>query len=346
MDFETMTPQQKAAVALVAFGAEVSALVLKGLNETELERITVEIANLRDVPPEIEEKVIEECHEVFMARQYISQGGVDFASTILEQAVGPAKAKEIMHRLESSLRSSGFKLLKDIDPKMLSGFFQNEHPQTTALVLEHPQTTALVLTQLSPDQAAAVLSELSPELQAEVSLRIATMEKIAPEILKEIEGTLEKHFGADSGRDLSVSGGAKAIAEILNVIDTSAEKNILQSLEADDPELAGEIKNMMFVFDDLILLDDRSIQRLLKEVETKDLSIALKAASDEVKNKLFANVSERVAVMVKEEMEFMGPTRLSDVEAAQSRIVETVRRLEEEGQVIISGRGGKEDIIV
>jgi len=336
MDFETMTPQQKAAVALVAFGAEVSALVLKGLNETELERITVEIANLRDVPPEIEEKVIEECHEVFMARQYISQGGVDFASTILEQAVGPAKAKEIMQRLESSLRSSGFKLLKDIDPKMLSGFFQNEHPQTTALVL----------TQLSPDQAAAVLSELSPELQAEVSLRIATMEKIAPEILKEIEGTLEKHFGADSGRDLSVSGGAKAIAEILNVIDTSAEKNILQSLEADDPELAGEIKNMMFVFDDLILLDDRSIQRLLKEVETKDLSIALKAASDEVKNKLFANVSERVAVMVKEEMEFMGPTRLSDVEAAQSRIVETVRRLEEEGQVIISGRGGKEDIIV
>jgi len=336
MDFETMTPQQKAAVALVAFGAEVSALVLKGLNETELERITVEIANLRDVPPEIEEKVIEECHEVFMARQYISQGGVDFASTILEQAVGPAKAKEIMHRLESSLRSSGFKLLKDIDPKMLSGFFQNEHPQTTALVL----------TQLSPDQAAAVLSELSPELQAEVSLRIATMEKIAPEILKEIEGTLEKHFGADSGRDLSVSGGAKAIAEILNVIDTSAEKNILQSLEADDPELAGEIKNMMFVFDDLILLDDRSIQRLLKEVETKDLSIALKAASDEVKNKLFANVSERVAVMVKEEMEFMGPTRLSDVEAAQSRIVEAVRRLEEEGQVIISGRGGKEDIIV
>jgi flagellar motor switch protein FliG len=336
MDFETMTPQQKAAVALVAFGAEVSALVLKGLNETELERITVEIANLRDVPPEIEEKVIAECHEVFMARQYISQGGVDFASSILEQAVGPVKAKEIMHRLESSLRSSGFKLLKDIDPKMLSGFFQNEHPQTTALVL----------TQLSPDQAAAVLSELSPELQAEVSLRIATMEKIAPEILKEIEGTLETHFGADSGRDLSVSGGAKAIAEILNVIDTSAEKNILQSLEADDPELAGEIKNMMFVFDDLILLDDRSIQRLLKEVETKDLSIALKAASDEVKNKLFANVSERVAVMVKEEMEFMGPTRLSDVEAAQSRIVEAVRRLEEEGQVIISGRGGKEDIIV
>ncbi len=336
MEYEQMTSQQKAAVALVAFGPEVAALVLKGMSESELEKITIEIANLRDVPPEVEAKVIEECHQIFMARQYISQGGVDFASDILEKAVGGAKAREIMHRLESSFKSHGFSLLKDIDPKQLSGFFQNEHPQTISLVM----------TQLSPQQAAAVLSELTPELQAEVALRIATMEKISPEILKEIEATLESHFGQTSGRDLSVTGGAKAIAEILNLIDTSAEKNILQSLEAEDADLAAEVKNMMFVFDDLILLDDRSIQRVLKEVETKDLSIALKAASEEVKNKIFSNVSERVAVMIREEMEFMGPTRLSDVEAAQGRIVEAVRRLEEEGQVIISGRGGKEDIIV
>lgn len=336
MDYQSMTAQQKAAVALVAFGPEVSALVLKGMNESELEKITVEIANLRDVPVEIETKVIEECHNIFMARQYISQGGVDFASEILQKAVGTSRAREIMQRLESSFKATGFSLLKDIDPKQLSGFFQNEHPQTTALIL----------TQLSSQQAASVLSELAPELQTEVSLRVATMEKISPEILKEIETTLEAHFGADSGRDLSVSGGAKTIAEILNLVDTTAEKNILQSLEAEDPDLAAEVKNMMFVFDDLILLDDRSIQRLLKEVETKDLSTALKAASDEVKNKIFANVSERVSVMIQEEMEFMGPTRLSDVEAAQGRIVEAVRRLEEEGQVIISGRGGKEDVIV
>lgn len=336
MLYEEMTPTQKAAVALVAFGPEVSALVLKGMNEADLEKITIEIANLRDVPTDVERQVIEECHQIFMARQYISQGGVDFASEILQKAVGSSKAREILHRLESSFKATGFSLLKDIDPKQLSGFFQNEHPQTTALIL----------TQLSPQQAASVLSELAPELQSEVSLRVATMEKISPEILKEIEKTLENHFGVDSGRDLSVSGGAKTIAEILNLIDTSAEKNILQSLEADDPDLAAEVKNMMFVFDDLILLDDRSIQRLLKEVETKDLSTALKAASDEVKNKIFANVSERVSVMIKEEMEFMGPTRLSDVEAAQSRVVEAVRRLEEEGQVIISGRGGKEDVIV
>lgn len=336
MIFEELTPQQKAAVALVSFGAKVSALVLKSLSEADLERITIEIANLRDVPPEIEEKVIEECHQIFMARQYISQGGVDFASEILESAVGVTKAKEILKRLESSMHTTGFSLLKDIDPKQLSSFLQNEHPQTIALIL----------TQLDPQLGAAVLVELAPELQAEVSIRIATMEKITPETLKEIESTLESQFGSSSGRDLSVTGGAKAIAEILNLVDTSAEKNILQSLEADDPELAAEVKNMMFVFDDIVLLDDRSIQRLLKEVETKDLAISLKATIEEVKTKIFSNISERVAVMVQEEMEFMGPTRLSDVEAAQSRVVEAIRRLEEEGQIVISGRGGKEDIIV
>ncbi len=336
MQYDNLTSLQKVAVALVAFGSEVSALVLKGMNEHDLEKITVEIANLRDVPAAVEQKVIEECHQIFMARQYISQGGVDFAKQILEKAVGAHKASEIMHRLESSLRSKGFSMLQDIDPKQLTGFLQNEHPQTISLIL----------TQLNPQQAAAVLSELSQELQAEVSLRIATMEKIAPEILGEIEQTLEGHFEKSGSATMSVSGGAKAIAEILNLIDTSAEKNILQSLEADDPDLAAEVKNMMFVFDDIVLLDDRSIQRLLKEVETKDLSLALKASSDEVKEKIFANVSERVAVMMKEEMEYMGHTRLSDVEAAQGRIVETVRRLEEEGQIIISGRGGKEDIIV
>lgn len=336
IQFDTLTAMQKAAIALIAFGPEVSALVLKGMNEKELEKVTIEIANLRDVPPEVEKKVIEECHQIFIARKYISQGGVDFAKNVLEKAVGSIKAKEIMHRLESSLYSRGFSLIKDIDPRQLSSFLQNEHPQTISLIL----------TQLASTQAASVLSELSPELQAEVALRIATMEKIAPEILGEIEQTLEGHFEKSGAGTMSATGGAKAMAELLNLMDTSAEKNIMQSLEADDPDLAAEIKNMMFVFEDIMLLDDRSIQRVLKEVETKDLSIALKATSDEVKNKIFSNVSERVSKMIAEEMEYMGPTRLSDVEAAQSRIVEVVRRLEEEGQVIISGRGGKEEIIV
>jgi len=336
MQFQDLSSRQKAAIALVAFGPEVAALVLKGMNEAEIEKITGEIANLRDVPPEVEEMVISECHDIFMARQYVSQGGIDYAKTVLEKAVGLHKASEIMSRLESTLISRGFSLLKDIDPKQLASFFQSEHPQTIALIL----------TQINPYQSAAILSELTPEIQAEVAIRIATMEKISPDVLKEVEATLEAHFEASAGRDLSVTGGAKTIAEILNLIETSAEKNIMQSLEADDPDLAGEVKNMMFVFDDIILLDDRSIQRLLKEVETKDLSLALKAAADEVKKKIFSNVSARVADLVKEEMEFMGPTRLSDVEAAQSRIVEAIRRLEEEGQIIISGRGGGDDIIV
>jgi flagellar motor switch protein FliG len=288
------------------------------------------------VSPEIEEKVITDCHDIFIARQYVSKGGVDFAKEILEKAVGSNRALEILGRLESSLQTSGFNLLKNIDPKHLVNFIQNEHPQTISLIL----------TQLTPHQAAAVLAELPPELQSEVALRVASMEKISPEVLKEVESTLENHFQNTGGRDLSVSGGAKSIAEILNMIESSAEKNILQAIEAEDPELAADIKNMMFVFDDLVLLDDRSVQRLLKEVETKDLAISLKAASDEVKNKIFTNVSERVAVLIKEEMEFMGPMRLSDVEAAQQRIVETIRRLEEEGQIVIAGRGGKEDIIV
>ena len=336
LKYDSLTAMQKAAIALIAFGSEISALVLKGMNEKDLERITIEISNMRDVPSEIEKKVVEECHQIFIARRYISTGGVDFARSVLEKAVGATKAKEIMHRLESSLHSKGFSLLKDIDPRQLSGFLQNEHPQTISLIL----------TQLEATQAASVLSELSPELQAEVALRIATMEKIAPEILGEIEQTLEGHFQKSGSMTMSTTGGAKAMAELLNLMDTTAEKNIMQSLEAEDSNLATEIKNMMFVFDDIILLDDRSIQRVLKEVETKDLSIALKAASDEVKTKIFSNVSERVSKMIAEEMEYMGPTRLSDVEAAQSRIVEVVRRLEEEGQVIIAGRGGKEEIIV
>lgn len=336
-DISNYTAIQKAAIALISFGSEVSALVLKGMSDNDVERLTVEIANMRDVSPELQESVVKECHDIFIAREYISQGGVDFAREILEKAVGSKRASEILNRLESSFQTTGFNLLKSIDTKQLVGVIQNEHPQTIAVIL----------TQLTPNQAASILSDLPSELQSEVSLRIATMEKISPDILKEIESTLSTHFEDSAAGDISLSGGSKTIAEILNIIDTAAEKNILQSLEAENAELAAEIKNMMFVFDDLILLDDRSIQRLLKEVESRDLAVALKAASEEVRAKIYSNVSERVAVMIKEEMEFMGPMRLSDVEAAQQQVVEAVRRLEEEGQIVIAGRGGgKDDVIV
>lgn len=336
MDLKNLTPLQKAAVALVVFGTEVSAAVFKNLNEGEIEKLTVEIANIKDVPPEVEEQVVKECHTIFMAREYVAQGGVDYAREILESALGRSKAGEILKRLEGSMRMTGFSLLRGIDPKQLLGFVQNEHPQTIAVLL----------TQIPPNSAAAVLTELPPELQAEVATRIAVMEKISPDVLHQMEEELENQFEGTSARDLSISGGTKVVADILNLVETSAEKHIMQTMEAEDADLASEIKNMMFVFEDMILLDDRSVQRLLKEIETKDLAVALKAASDEVKNKIFTNVSERVGTMIKEEMEFLGPMRLSDVEAAQQKIVESIRRLEEEGQVVISGRGGKDEVIV
>jgi len=336
LKYEELTPVQKAAVALVSMGKESSAEVLKMLSETDVERLTVEIANLRDIPPEVEEQVLDECEQIFMAREYVSAGGFDYARELLESALGRSRAAEILTRLEGALRTTGFHKLQNIDSRHLVNFLQNEHPQTIALIL----------TQLSPQLAAAVLSELPPELQSDVALRVATMERISPEVLKQIETALERQFDTATGTEVSVSGGAKQIAEILNLIDSTAEKRILHTVEAEDAELANEIKNLMFVFEDIVRLDDRWVQRVLKEVETRELSMALKAASEELKEKIFSNVSDRVSTMIQEDMEFMGPMRLSDVEAAQQRIVEAIRRLEEEGQLIITGRGNKEDVIV
>ena len=334
---EELTPVKRAAIVLVALGREVAADVFKNLSEREVEKLTVEIANLGDVSPEMEQEVIKECHTIFMARQYVGQGGIDYARDLLEEAFGRAKATGIMSRLEGTLHKTGFELLKNIDSRQLTNFIQSEHPQTISLIL----------TQLAPAQAAAVLADLPPELQAEVILRIATMERISPEVLRQLEEVLETQFESTATRDLSVSGGAKSVAEILNLIDTLSERRIMGVLEGEDANLANEIKNLMFVFEDMILLDDRSIQKVLKEVETKDLAVAMKAASEDVKHKIFTNVSERVGMMIREEIEFLGPMRLSEVEAAQQRIVEAVRRLEGEGQVVITGRGGgKDDIIV
>jgi flagellar motor switch protein FliG len=336
IQYSDLTSTQKAAVLVLSLGQDIAPLILKELNEAEIELLTLEIANLRDISPSTEEKVLSDASTIIMANKYISQGGVDYARSLLEKALGRDKTNEILRRLESSLKTTGFEMLKNVDPKQLINFIQNEHPQTISLIL----------TQLSSGTAAAILSELPPELQADVSYRIATMEKISPDVIKELEVVLEKQFADVGARDLSISGGTKIIAEILNLIESSSEKGIMEAVESENPDLAAEIKNLMFVFEDIILLDNRSIQRVLKEVETKDLAIALKAASDDVKQKIFSNVSERVATMIKEEMEFMGPMRLSDVETTQQRIVETIRRLQEEGQVIISGRGGKEELVV
>lgn len=333
---EGVSGPKKAAIIMVALGSRASSQIFKSLNETEVEQLTTEIARLDDVPGEIREAVLQEFHSLALAHQYISQGGIDYAREILESALGPRKAREILDKVEQSIRTTGFNLLEGVDPKQLVNFIQKEHPQTIALLLAH----------MEPQNAAPIISALPQELQVDVATRIATMESISPDTLDQVEEVLVDQVKALFGGDVSEIGGVKAVAEMLNSVDRGAEKNILGNLERENPELATEIKNLMFVFEDVMLLDDRSMQRVMKEVDTKELSMALKGASEELQDKFFRNMSSRAGEMIREDMEFMGPIRLKDVEEVQQRIVDVIRRLEEDGEIIISGRGGEEDIVV
>jgi len=327
---------RKAAIVMVALGSDASSQILKNLDEHEVERLSTEIARLDNVTPEIREAVLEEFHNIAVAQQYISQGGIDYAKEILESALGPRKAKEILEKVQQTIRTTGFNLLENVDPKQLVNFIQKEHPQTIALLLAH----------MEPGSAAAIVSALPQELQVDVATRIATMESISPDTLDQVEEVLVGQVKSLFGGDVSEIGGVKAVAEMLNSVDRGTEKNILGNLERENPELATEIKSLMFVFEDVLLIDDRSMQRVLKEVDTKELGMALKGASEELQTKFFRNMSSRAAEMIKEDMEFMGPVRLKDVEEVQQRIVDVVRRLEEDGEIVISGRGGDEEIVV
>ncbi len=335
LTIENLNGRQKCSILIIAIGIEAASQIFKHLKDKDVERLAVEIAQMKDIPSTIMESVIEEFYQMIMAQEYISQGGIDFAKGVLEKALGPRKAHEIIAKVDAAIHVSGFKLLKDVDPNQLLSFIQNEHPQTIALILAN----------LEPDQTAAIVADLPPELQADVAFRIATMGKISPDLLNDIEGVLENQVETVFGQDLSSAGGAKAVAEILNMAGRSTEKTILADLEKRNPELATEIKNLMFTFDDIVLLDDKSIQRVLREVDTKDLTIALKVANEELKDSIFRNMSERASNLLKEELDFMGPVRLKDVEEAQMKIVEIVSTLEEDGEIIISGRGGEEEII-
>lgn len=328
---EELTNLEKASIILVAFGRDVSAQVMRHLPENEIEVLTTSIARMRNIDPQVEMKVLTEFYSALQASEFVSEGGIDFAREVLEGSLGKARADDMLKRIQDTLNPTGFSLLKDVDPIHLLEFIRTEHPQTIALILS----------QLSPGQASQVLSQLPEDIQTDVAMRIATMEKISPEVIREIESVLDIHLKEVISGNLSASGGIKAVASILNLVDRATEKSILGNLEMENPELTSNIKNLMFVFEDLIVLDDRSIQMVLKEVDIKELSVALKAASDELKQKIFRNVSERVAAMIQEEMDFAGPTRLSVVEESQQRIVEVVRRLEDEQQIVIV-RGGSE----
>lgn len=330
-----LTGRQKAAILLITLGPEVSANVFKHLREDEIEQLTLEIANVRKIDHEEREAVLSEFHEIAVAQEYLTQGGIHYAKEILEKALGPSKAMDIINRLTATLQVRPFDFARKADPSQILNFIQNENEQTIALVLSY----------LTPEQASIILSSLPQEKQAEVAKRIALMDSTSPEVISQVERVLEQKLSATVTQDYTSAGGIEAIVQILNGVDRGTERTILDALEIQDPELAEEIKKRMFVFEDIVNLDNRSIQRIIREVENADLQLALKVASEEVRDAIFRNMSKRMAETFKEEMEFMGPVRLRDVEEAQTRIVATIRRLEEAGEIIIA-RGGGDDIIV
>lgn len=326
---------QKAAILLIALGPEKSSMIFKHLKEEEIEDLTLEIANTKSVTSQMKERVINEFYEVCLAQQYIAEGGIGYAKELLEKALGTEKAMDVIGKLTASLQVKPFEFIKKTDASQLLNFIQDEHPQTIALVLSY----------LSSGQAAAVLAALTPEKQADVAKRIATMDRTSPDVIKEVERVLESKLSSLVNQDYTIIGGVDAVVDILNTVDRGTEKHIMETLEIEEPELADEIRKKMFVFEDILLLDDRAIQRVLRDVDNNDLAIACKGSNEDVQNAIFNNMSKRLAEMIKEDMEFMGPVRMKDVEEAQQKIVNIIRKLEDSAEIVIS-RGGGDEIVV
>lgn len=330
-----LTGVQKAAVLLITLGPEKSASIFKHLKEEEIEELTLEIANTRSISPQEKEDVLNEFYQVCLAQQYIAEGGIGYAKELLEKALGEQKAQDVITKLTASLQVRPFEFIRKTDPSQVLNFIQDEHPQTIAMILSY----------LSPTQSAMILGALTPEKQADVAKRIAMMDRTSPDVIKEVERVLERKLSSLLNQDYTIVGGVDAIVDILNTVDRGTEKHIMESLEIEQPELADEIRKKMFVFEDILLLDDRAIQRVLRDVDNNDLGIALKGANEEVQNVIFKNLSKRLSAMIKEDMEFMGPVRMKDVEEAQQKIVNIIRKLEDSGEIIIS-RGGGDEIVV
>ena len=326
---------QKAAILLIALGPEKSASIFKHLKEDEIEELTLEIANTRSVSPQTKESVLNEFYQVCLAQQYIAEGGIGYAKELLDKALGSDKAQEVITKLTASLQVRPFEFVRKTDPSQVLNFIQDEHPQTIAMILSY----------LSPAQSAMILGALTPEKQADVAKRIAKMDRSSPDVIKEVERVLERKLSSLINQDYTIVGGVDAIVGILNTVDRGTEKHIMESLEIEEPELADEIRKKMFVFEDILLLDDRAIQRVLRDVDNNDLAVALKGANEEVQNVIFKNLSKRLAAMIREDMEFMGPVRMKDVEEAQQKIVGIIRKLEDSAEIVIS-RGGGDEIIV
>lgn len=330
-----LTGRQKAAILLIFLGSEIASEIYKEFSDEEMELLILEIARMQTVDTETRDRVIDEFNQLLMAQEYISVGGIPYAKELLEKAVGSEKAAEILSKLTTVFQVKPFEIVRATDPNQLINFIQNEHPQVIALILAY----------LQPEKAAMVISSLPEEIQADVIKRLSLMGSTSPEIIREVERILEKKLSSILTEDYTSVGGIDATVDILNKVDRGTEKSIIETLEVEDPELAEEIKKRMFVFEDVVSIDDRGIQRILREIDMKELAVALKGSGDEVLEKFKRNMSKRAAAMLEEDMDFMGPVRVKDVEEAQQKIVNVIRSLEEAGEIIIA-RGGEEELIV
>jgi flagellar motor switch protein FliG len=317
---------RKAAILLVTLGADISAEIMKQLTEQEIEDITLEISKIRELPSEAVSEVIEEFAELAGASSYVLQGGRSYAREVLHKAVGPSRGDEILDRLRITFKPQPFASLRKADPRHVADFLRREHPQTIALILAN----------LEAATAALILANLPGELRVDLVERLALMDTTSPEVLKQIDQVLEKRLATLFVHEVALPGGTRTVADILNSIDRASEKQIFEGLEPANPTLAEEIRRLMFTFDDLVKVDDRSIQRLLKDVDQKELALALKAAGDPVMAKISANLSERARTMLRQEIEYLGPVRLRDVEEAQARIVRIVRSLIDAGEIVVA----------
>ncbi len=336
MSTKGLTGAKKAAILLISLGPDYSAQVMKHLKEEEIEQLTLEIAGLRKVEPELRQVIMDEFYQMGVAQNYISQGGVEYAKEILEKALGNQKALEILNRLTSTLQVRPFDAIRKTDPSQLLNFLQGENSQTIALIMAY----------LRPEQAAIIVAALPPDRQADVARRMALMDRTSPEIIREVEKVLEQKLSSLMTEGFAAAGGVDTVVGVLNSVDRGTERSILETLEIEDPELVEEIRKRMLVFEDIVSLDDRSVQRVLRDIDlSQDLPLALKSASDEVKEKVFKNLSSRARENIQDDMAYLGPVRLSSVEEAQQKIVNTIRRLEEEGEIILA-RGGGDEIIV
>lgn len=334
-DLREHSGREKAAMLLITLGPELSAKIFRHLKDEEIEQLTLEIANIRTVSPGEKEKVLQEFYQICLAQQYIHEGGIGYAKDILEKALGAERTMEIINKLTVSLQVRPFDFVRKADPAQVLNFIQSEHPQTIALILAY----------LKPQQAAGVLSALSQEKQADVARRIAQMDRTSPEVIKEVERVLEKKLSSLVTEDYTAAGGIQAIVDVLNSVDRGTERHIMDTLDIEDTDLAEEIRKRMFVFEDILQLDNRAVQRFMREIDNSQLAIALKGSSEEVQTLIFSNMSKRLAEQIREDLDFMGPVRLKDVEEAQQKIVNVIRKLEDAGEIIIS-RGGGDELIV